>query len=80
MAIEIGGDMKRPTIRLLAALGALTLVVGACGGGDSDYPSEDFTWVVPYSEGGGFDTYSRGFADRCQRPSYQTVSISVSRI
>ena len=55
--------MKQPTKRILAALGALTLLVAACGGGASDYPSEDFTWVVPYSEGGGFDTYSRGFAD-----------------
>lgn len=55
--------MKQPTKRILAALGALTLLVAGCGDGASDYPSEDFTWVVPYSEGGGFDTYSRGFAE-----------------
>lgn len=27
------------------------------------FPSEDITWIVPYSPGGGFDTYSRGLAE-----------------
>jgi tripartite-type tricarboxylate transporter receptor subunit TctC len=54
--------MRRGKVfRSLLAIGVFALIAAACGGGD-DYPSEDFTWVVPYSEGGGFDTYSRGFA------------------
>lgn len=55
---------KKTFSRLLGIIGVLSLIVSACGGSSSaDYPSENFTWVVPYSAGGGFDTYSRGFAD-----------------
>lgn len=32
-------------------------------GGAGDFPSEDITWIVPYSTGGGFDTYSRGLSE-----------------
>ena len=28
-----------------------------------DYPTQDITWIIPYSPGGGFDTYSRGMAE-----------------
>lgn len=28
-----------------------------------DYPTDDIRWVIPYSTGGGFDTYSRGTAE-----------------
>lgn len=49
---------------LVATLAAVALVAAACGdGAGEEYPSEDFRWVVPYSAGGGFDTYSRGFAE-----------------
>lgn len=34
---------------------------GGSGGG-SNFPNEEITWIVPYSTGGGFDTYSRGLA------------------
>lgn len=47
---------------LIATL-ALSMVA-ACGGeGAGEYPTENFRWIVPYSAGGGFDTYSRGFAE-----------------
>lgn len=45
-------------IGAVVALGA-----AGCGGSDGDYPSENFSWIVPYSPGGGFDTYSRGFSE-----------------
>lgn len=46
-------------------LGAVAAVLAAagCGGSDEDYPAENFTWIVPYSPGGGYDVYSRGFAE-----------------
>lgn len=47
----------------LSLIAIIALVVAACGDEASEYPSENFTWVVPYSEGGGFDSYSRGFAE-----------------
>lgn len=54
---------RKRTGRTAGILGALTLLVAACGGGAAEYPSENFKWVVPYSPGGGFDTYARGFAE-----------------
>lgn len=53
--------LRRAPVRL-AIVAVLALLVAACGGAAEEYPSEDYTWVVPYSPGGGFDTYSRGFA------------------
>ena len=63
------------TIALVLVMG---LVAGACGDSADDYPSENFTWVVPYSPGGGFDTYARGFADvmaSTQLPDGLNVSV-----
>lgn len=54
---------RKPSTTLMAAVAATVMTLGACGGDAADFPSEDFTWVVPYSPGGGFDVYSRGFAE-----------------
>ncbi|WP_129115289.1 Bug family tripartite tricarboxylate transporter substrate binding protein [Halegenticoccus tardaugens] len=32
---------------------------GGGGSGGNDYPSDDLTYIVPFSEGGGTDTYAR---------------------
>lgn len=32
-------------------------------GSGGEYPSNSIKWIVPYSTGGGFDTYSRGLAE-----------------
>lgn len=53
---------RRASTKWLAIIAVLGLVISACGGDAEEYPSQNFTWVVPYSPGGGFDTYSRGFA------------------
>lgn len=72
----------KPRTKMIAVLfGVMALILSACGGDASDYPSEDFTWVVPYSPGGGFDTYSRGFAEvmaETQLPD--GINISVENI
>lgn len=65
----------------LAALTVLGLVVSACGSGADEYPSQNFTWVVPYSPGGGFDTYSRGFAEVLSQTQFpEGVNIAVENI
>lgn len=50
------------TVPLVAAVG-LSLLVAGCGdsSGSSgeEWPSENLTWIVPSSAGGGFDTTSR---------------------
>jgi tripartite-type tricarboxylate transporter receptor subunit TctC len=75
------GSGRRPAGRrtktVAAALAvALPLALAACGGdgggGDSDAsgggwePEKDIEWIVPYTPGGGFDTYSRGIAETMQ--------------
>lgn len=30
---------------------------------DPEFPTQDIKWIVPYSSGGGFDTYARGLAE-----------------
>src|SRR5665811_2116451 len=47
--------------------GGTTTTEGATQGGGAsepaeDFPTDDITWIIPYSPGGGFDTYSRGVA------------------
>lgn len=60
----MGGDTIRRR-RFLGTVGAGTAVaLAGCtsqltGGGGSSFPSEDIKLVVPYSTGGGFDTYAR---------------------
>ena len=49
----------------LKTCGAASIVgLAGCLGGDDDddedaFPTEEITWIVPYGEGGGFDTYAR---------------------
>lgn len=41
------------------AVGSAGIIAGCTGDGDSEYPSEDFQIIIPYSEGGGMDLWSR---------------------
>lgn len=56
------GRKQKRTLSLVAAVG-LSLLVAGCGGGSGssgdEWPSENLTWVIPSSAGGGFDTTSR---------------------
>ena len=40
---------------------------GSSGSGDAWTPERDIEWIVPYTPGGGFDTYSRGIAETMQK-------------
>lgn len=44
-----------------ASAAAMTGLAGCSGGGDGEYPSDDITYIIPFSEGGGTDTYARQF-------------------
>jgi tripartite-type tricarboxylate transporter receptor subunit TctC len=55
---------------------AVPVTLAACGGseggGDESSaeawePDRDIEWIVPYTPGGGFDTYSRGIAETMQQ-------------
>jgi tripartite-type tricarboxylate transporter receptor subunit TctC len=55
---------RRVTSRLLATSAALLFgVVGAL----AEYPEKDITVIIPYSAGGGFDSYVRGVLPAMQR-------------
>lgn len=72
---------RRASTKWLAALAAFGLVISACGSSADEYPSQNFTWVVPYSPGGGFDTYSRGFAEVLSATQFpEGVNIAVENI
>lgn len=58
---------------------------GGSGSGDgsdggSSFPSKNLTWIVPYSTGGGFDTYSRGMAEYMPKHLPTDVNIVVQNI
>lgn len=44
-----------------ASAAAMTGLAGCSGGGDGEYPTDDITYIIPFSEGGGTDTYARQF-------------------
>ncbi|WP_225753457.1 tripartite tricarboxylate transporter substrate binding protein [Actinotalea sp. Marseille-Q4924] len=56
---------------------------GAAAGGETEAPAEawepeeDIQWIVPYSPGGGFDTYSRGVAQVMVEEGYLPDGIDV---
>ncbi|WP_162606618.1 Bug family tripartite tricarboxylate transporter substrate binding protein [Jiangella asiatica] len=62
------GTSRTPVLAALAVAPVLCAVAcsdGASGGGDeecADYPGSDIEFIVPYSAGGGFDTWARVIA------------------
>ncbi|MCW2700326.1 MAG: hypothetical protein JWQ45_1861 [Blastococcus sp.] len=76
----VTAPVRRPASRrgkaAAIALGlALPVILSACGKDDTGTetaakswtPEKDIEWVVPYTPGGGFDTYSRGIAETMQQ-------------
>jgi tripartite-type tricarboxylate transporter receptor subunit TctC len=58
--------MTRTAIPALAAAALAALVAGPAAAQD-DWPSEPITFVVPYSPGGGFDSYVRAVAPEMEK-------------
>jgi tripartite-type tricarboxylate transporter receptor subunit TctC len=66
------GRRSKAAVATLAV--AVPLALTSCGGGDGGggssaqgwEPEDDIEWIVPYTPGGGFDTYSRGVAETMQ--------------
>lgn len=52
------GFIAGTTATLTATAGCIGSLPGT-GGGSSEYPSEDMRYIVPFSQGGGTDTYAR---------------------
>lgn len=63
MSQEKGAIKRRKFLAMMGAtsVGGLTGCIGgnSSGGQSSNYPSENISLVVPYSTGGGFDSYAR---------------------
>lgn len=47
------------------------------GDGGSDFPTEDITWVVPYSAGGGFDLIARAYSEMWPQHMSNDVNVVV---
>lgn len=71
--------MERRTF--LKTTGAMSTVgiagLAGCTGDDDngEFPSENLTWMIPWSEGGGTDTYARQLAPLMEDPLGQSVQI-----
>lgn len=62
----------------VVSLGALTGLAGCTGGGaggSDDFPSSSLTWMIPWSEGGGTDTYARQLAPLMEEPLGESIEI-----
>lgn len=57
------------------ALVGLAGCAGDNGNGDDDFPSESLTWMIPWSEGGGTDTYARQLAPLMEEPLGESIEI-----
>ncbi len=57
-------DSNRRTFLKGIGVSGLAGLAGCAGlgGGGGEYPSENITYINPYGEGSGFDTYARGLA------------------
>lgn len=62
----------------VASLAGCTAITG--GGGGGAFPSEDITYIVPYGEGSGFDTYARGLSPVWEQQFDADVNIVVDNV
>jgi tripartite-type tricarboxylate transporter receptor subunit TctC len=75
------GVMDRRTfIKVTGAAGAagmsgLAGCVGDDGVDDGDFPTDSLTWMIPWSEGGGTDTYARQLAPHMEEALDESVEI-----
>lgn len=63
-----------------AGVAALAGCTAITGGGGGDYPSEDITYIVPYGEGSGFDTYARGLSPIWEKQFDSDVNVVVDNV
>jgi tripartite-type tricarboxylate transporter receptor subunit TctC len=71
---------RRTFVQTTGAVGAVGLTglagcLGDDGNGDDDFPSESLTWMIPWGEGGGTDTYARQMAPLMEDPLDQSIEI-----
>jgi tripartite-type tricarboxylate transporter receptor subunit TctC len=78
--------LRRPHQMRIAALSigvTVSLAMTACGSAtqqaeDGEWaPEGDVEWIVPYSPGGGFDTYSRGIAQVMQEEGFLPDGVNI---
>lgn len=79
-----GGDQEPVTEQTATEDAAATEPAGnetAAGDAELAFPEDDISWIVPYSPGGGFDTYSRGVAKTMEQVAMPDgVNVPVSNI
>jgi tripartite-type tricarboxylate transporter receptor subunit TctC len=79
---------SRRTAKTLPLLMAMGVALAGCGGEDSEaaaascdvYPTEDISLVVPYSAGGGFDSWARLMAPYMEEYLGGKISVRVENV
>lgn len=69
--------------RSMLVSGVVIFLLGAVSPGTlrvSDYPEKRITWIVPYSPGGGYDSYSRAIASVLPRYLPKQVNIVIKNV
>lgn len=69
---------RRRVLQTSAMLGVLGIAgcIGTNGGGNGgEFPSKDLRYIVPFSEGGGTDTYARSFQSSLSDASGQSIVV-----
>jgi tripartite-type tricarboxylate transporter receptor subunit TctC len=44
---------------------------------ETEFPTQNITWIVPYSPGGGFDTYARGLAEHMRSGGHLPNDVNI---
>lgn len=68
---------RRKFLKTTGAVGTASMVglAGCAADEDAEFPAEDFTWMIPWSEGGGTDTYARQLAPGMEDALGQSIQI-----
>lgn len=67
--------LKYGSVLTTAGMTSMTGCLTDDGGDGGDFPSDDFRYIVPFSEGGGTDTYARAIAPSLSEASGQDVTV-----
>lgn len=73
---------RRDFLRTAGSAVAITGLAGCSGvtGSEKGYPNKEITWIVPYSTGGGFDSYSRAIAEYLPKHLPNEVEVVVQNV
>ena len=65
---------RRTFVKSVGAASGVSLL-GVTGAAQDDFPTDSLTWMIPWGEGGGTDTYARQLQPLMEEPLGQSIEI-----